>query len=166
VYGIIGARGLPSGQRFGSGGIVYGSNIVVPDIAEPWWVDEAVVIFQPQDNPPPLSSRTHVPRRVYLGSDWAAIEPWRMPRVGPDKSDTIMTVLAGEEGRLDILSWRIYKTPVLWWVLALVNNIQNPFEEPVAGDRIRVPSLQRIYHNILGQQATGEELYVERSSEV
>jgi len=39
---------------------------------------------------------------------------------------------------LDNISYKIYKTPHLWWVIALINNIQNPFEDLNVGDNIKV----------------------------
>jgi hypothetical protein len=165
-YLIIGSRGLPSGQRFGQGGIVRGTDIQILEIVQPWWVNEETVVFQPQDPNPGMTARYFASQRVYLGGSWTSIAPWRMPRIAPADGDRILTVTVGEEGRLDILAMNIYKSSALWWVIALANNIQNPFEEPRAGDRIRIPSIQRIYRSILGAQASGEELYVERPTEV
>jgi hypothetical protein len=38
----------------------------------------------------------------------------------------------------DDISWKIYGTPNLWWVIALMNNIVNPFEELEVGSNIKV----------------------------
>ena len=38
----------------------------------------------------------------------------------------------------DIVSYNLYNTPYLWWVIALMNNISNPFEELEAGDQLNV----------------------------
>lgn len=47
-------------------------------------------------------------------------------------------VLSNEEGRLDLLSLRIYNTPVNWWLIARYNSIINP-ESVVAGTVLRIP---------------------------
>lgn len=39
--------------------------------------------------------------------------------------DTV-TVLANEDGRLDLVSYRVYNTPVHWWIIARFNGIINP----------------------------------------
>jgi hypothetical protein len=38
----------------------------------------------------------------------------------------------------DNVSYNLYKTPFLWWVIALLNNIVNPFEELEDGDILNV----------------------------
>jgi hypothetical protein len=38
----------------------------------------------------------------------------------------------------DTVSYNLYRTPYLWWVIALMNNISNPFEEIEAGDELTV----------------------------
>ena len=53
--------------------------------------------------------------------------------------DTV-TVLASEDGRLDLLSYRVYGTPVRWWQIARFNAIINPTSVSV-GDKIKVPRL-------------------------
>lgn len=46
--------------------------------------------------------------------------------------------VSDEDIFLDNISYKIYKTPHLWWVIALINNIQNPFEDLNVGDNIKV----------------------------
>lgn len=38
----------------------------------------------------------------------------------------------------DNVSYNLYRTPYLWWVIALLNNISNPFEELSDGDILDV----------------------------
>lgn len=38
----------------------------------------------------------------------------------------------------DNVSYNLYNTPYLWWVIALMNNITNPFEELSDGDELTV----------------------------
>ena len=56
--------------------------------------------------------------------------------------DTV-TVMAKESGRLDLVSYRVYNTPVYWWLIARFNGIINP-ETAVAGTRLKIPKLQEI----------------------
>jgi len=48
----------------------------------------------------------------------------------------------------DDISYNIYGTPQLWWVIALINNIVNPFEELEEGDNIKVLRESYIYNLI------------------
>jgi hypothetical protein len=50
------------------------------------------------------------------------------------------TVLANESGRLDLVSYRVYNTPVNWWIIARFNSIINP-ETAVAGTILKIPKL-------------------------
>lgn len=53
--------------------------------------------------------------------------------------DTV-TVLASESGRLDLVSLRVYNTPMNWWIIARFNAIINP-ETAVAGTVLKIPRL-------------------------
>lgn len=45
----------------------------------------------------------------------------------------------------DNVSYNLYNTPYLWWVIALLNNISNPFEELSDGDQLNVLREEYIY---------------------
>lgn len=45
----------------------------------------------------------------------------------------------------DNISWNIYETPYLWWVIALINNVVNPFEELEDGQIINVLREDYVY---------------------
>ena len=45
----------------------------------------------------------------------------------------------------DNISWNIYETPYLWWVLAILNNTVNPFEELEDGQILKVLRPDYIY---------------------
>lgn len=51
-----------------------------------------------------------------------------------------LTVLANETGRLDLVSYRVYNTPVHWWIIARFNAIINQ-EEVQAGMKLKIPRL-------------------------
>jgi len=69
--------------------------------------------------------------------------------VPADVSDDYHQVLAGEQFRLDLISYQHYATARLWWVLALANGITNPFIAPYIGDLVRVPTITRIISSVL-----------------
>ena len=45
----------------------------------------------------------------------------------------------------DNVSFNLYQTPYLWWVIALLNNIVNPFEELENGDQLNVLRDEYVY---------------------
>ena len=49
-------------------------------------------------------------------------------------------VQSSESGRLDLVSYRVYNTPVNWWIIARFNSIINP-DAVQAGTRLRIPIL-------------------------
>ena len=56
-----------------------------------------------------------------------------------------MTVTLDDENRLDIISNKYYGTPRYWWVIALANEIIDPFDIPI-GTYLRIPSLISLYN--------------------
>ena len=50
------------------------------------------------------------------------------------------TVLANEAGRLDLVSYRVYNTPVHWWIIARFNAIINP-DAVAVGTKLKIPRL-------------------------
>lgn len=48
----------------------------------------------------------------------------------------------------DNISSYIYDTPNLWWVIALMNDVENPFEDLDAGDNIKILRESYIYQFI------------------
>ena len=47
----------------------------------------------------------------------------------------------GYEHRPDLISNIFYGTPSLWWLLLVVNKIEDPFEGFNVGDEIKIPEL-------------------------
>jgi hypothetical protein len=62
----------------------------------------------------------------------------------PDASDELFTVPPGGETRLDSISYKFYGTPALWWVLARVNNIEDPLVGVALNATIRIPTKARL----------------------
>lgn len=50
-----------------------------------------------------------------------------------------------EEDWLDNIAAIHYNSPYLWWVVALFNDITNPFEELVEGDTLKILKYEFIY---------------------
>lgn len=48
-------------------------------------------------------------------------------------------------GRLDLLAYRVYGETRLWWVIALANGIDDPFDDSLAGQLLVIPSLTDVF---------------------
>lgn len=65
----------------------------------------------------------------------------------PETSDDIYyTVDNTSINRLDIISNRYYDTPLYWWIIAIANNIIDPFDIKL-GTVLRIPPLTSLYMN-------------------
>lgn len=151
---ITGLHGRGSTVIFGQG------SISVQTVASPALAGEVVsqsdIVFTPVSAP--LTSRYSGSSVVsFLSGLDPFISPWNAIRITADPTDTIMSVTMGMAGRLDIISLRKYGTELLWWAIASANDIINPIEQPVAGDKIRIPMLPRVL-KILGHIGSGTEL--------
>lgn len=71
-------------------------------------------------------------------------------KIPESDSDQYITVNIATENRLDVIACRYYKSPIMWWVIALANDIIDPLGEIPAGTVLRIPSLTSVYEtNIL-----------------
>ena len=57
-----------------------------------------------------------------------------------DQTDILAydTYEVSEDEFWDNISYIVYGTPFLWWVVALMNDVSNPFEELEAGTNIKI----------------------------
>ena len=45
----------------------------------------------------------------------------------------------------DNISYDVYRTPYLWWIVAIMNNITNPYEELEPGSNITILKKDYMY---------------------
>lgn len=64
----------------------------------------------------------------------------------PDRNCTYHQVEIGEEGRLDIIADIHYGDPALYWVIALANNIIDPFII-IPGTVLKIPQFTALFEN-------------------
>lgn len=55
----------------------------------------------------------------------------------------------------DTISTKYYGTPFLWWVIALFNDIENPFEEFSDGDFLKILKPQYLFKLLTEVQVVG-----------
>jgi len=70
--------------------------------------------------------------------------PFRVITLGPAAVEGVdfsrHTVNPGEIARLDLIASRYYEDVNLWWVIATVNNIKNPWLEMYPGQQLLIPN--------------------------
>lgn len=57
----------------------------------------------------------------------------------------------------DNVSYNLYNSPYLWWIIALLNNITNPFEELSDGDQLNVLRDDYVYQLISDLEKIAED---------
>lgn len=72
-------------------------------------------------------------------------ETWFQKIIDKSNEDQYFTVSIAEQGRLDIIASKYYNTPRFWWVIALANNIIDPFDIPV-DTVLRIPAIVSLYN--------------------
>lgn len=72
-------------------------------------------------------------------------ETWFQKIIDKSNEDQYFTVSIAEQGRLDIIASKYYNTPRFWWVIALANNIIDPFDVPV-DTVLRIPAIVSLYN--------------------
>ena len=60
------------------------------------------------------------------------------PQIYPSNTDIVTVVKVGAQ-RLDILSYRYYGTPDLWWIISQANNLSGDTMVVPPGTKIRIP---------------------------
>lgn len=86
----------------------------------------------------------HFGAQIFYYDGVAFLESPEEDEIEPRAGDQYFTVRPGEDGRLDVIANRAYGDPSLWWFIASVNGIFNPFVEVVVGMKLRVPSRETI----------------------
>ena len=73
-------------------------------------------------------------------------ENWNKKYVTYDKSvDTYIKVPRQYENRIDLLAYKYYGNARFWWIIALANEIIDPFDLPV-NTQLRIPPKDAIYN--------------------
>jgi hypothetical protein len=75
---------------------------------------------------------------------------YEKPIFTPSQDDFYHTVQMGEEFRLDLISYFYYRTPELWWLVALSNNIGSVLDDINVGDILLIPSPSSVTDFIFG----------------
>lgn len=73
------------------------------------------------------------------------LETRDIDKIKLDPNDMYHTVDANEVSRLDLIAYKYYGNPLLWWVIAQANDIYDPLVYPKSGDIIRIPALSKMY---------------------
>lgn len=83
-------------------------------------------------------------RRIVEKDNNIVTETFNSTSIVENENDQFYTVDITTENRLDIISTNFYGNPTYWWILAMANNIIDPFDVPI-GTLIRIPLLESIY---------------------
>ena len=82
---------------------------------------------------------------------------WERKLIKPDISDIGTYVFSGEEGRPDLIAFRVYGKANLGWVILQANNIVDINEELQIGMKLIVPTERRLALDILNSSTGGKK---------
>jgi hypothetical protein len=84
-------------------------------------------------------SRYRIYRQIIDDNNDIYLETTNQVKIDDSKYDKYHEVEKSEENRLDIISYKYYNTPEYYWIIAMANNIVDPFVIK-AGDVLRIPN--------------------------
>jgi hypothetical protein len=70
--------------------------------------------------------------------------PFNYRTFRPDPTDVFHSVRLGEEYNWPLISFRLYGSAYIYWVLPLANKYHDAFKGPQIGEILRIPTLTRI----------------------
>jgi len=82
-------------------------------------------------------------------------ELWEPPTIDAHPDDIVYTVARTD--RIDLLSYRFYSSSELWWIIALANDFRLLPNDMTENMRIRIPSPNRVFNQILKGATRGRE---------
>ena len=90
------------------------------------------------------NSRYRRLRRIRFDDGSTKIETANKISLPESNGDAFYTVTPEDAHRLDLISHKMYGTPLFWWVIAEASDIKDPFTVPV-GTVLRIPEPSTLY---------------------
>jgi len=109
------------------------------------------VFIENQEPNRPLS-RYNGLRTLLNANRVPVMETWEMDEIEESEDDTYFEVTAEYAHRPDLISQIFYGSEQLYWVIAFVNLLTEPFAQTVVGKRLRIPSRENVFQAILVKQ--------------
>lgn len=102
------------------------------------WIYKDIDVYSPATYNT-LSRYTKVSTLKELGKQYHATNRKRF--VFYSSGDITYTVTNMTQNRLDLISLKMYNSPIYWWIIAEANFIFDPFNEVYVGRELRIPPL-------------------------
>ncbi len=116
-------------------------------------LDLKPTLYSEQVEQSPYVSKHHMGSNChlynYIGSGYLPMFLKNFVNI-PDyvENEVLHIVTSNEVNRLDLIAWKYYQNPELFWVIMAVNNILNPFEIK-ENTVLRILPLSYIEYNLL-----------------
>lgn len=91
-----------------------------------------------------LKYKTH-PSILSGTKEFIDFTPLSKFEVTEDPEDIYHEVTEVDKSRLDLIAWQYYGNVNFWWVIAVVNDIYDPFTDLTPGTIIRIPNQSNVY---------------------
>lgn len=102
----------------------------------------------------------YVTTRVFQDKDRNKIffGTWNPPKIFETKAPTYHVLAADEKHRPDLVAYRVYNDPNLFWAIALRNNIAMPLIDMTAGLVLTCPHIDDISAAVSSFNSAGRQL--------
>ena len=80
-----------------------------------------------------------------------ALEWWERGVIAPDSTDFYYAVEQNLEGRIDLIANKFLGEPRHWWIIAMLNNILDPYNEIRTGTLLLIPTAERAKNLLSGR---------------
>jgi len=81
---------------------------------------------------------------LFLESGIKVNETYKIPEIPESRSDSFHEVHLKEVNRLDALAYEYYGDAKFWWIIAIANDIKDPFYLE-QGEVLRIPSRKNVF---------------------
>lgn len=99
-------------------------------------------------SPVDLNNRYAFTQKVSTINNLTVYDVYHKIEIPISSDDIYHVVTQTQDGRLDIIAQMYYNDASLWWMIAVANNMVDPFIVP-AGVTLRVPSLNSYYLSVI-----------------
>ena len=107
-------------------------------------MSEIVSTFNEKSNNRNRTSRYRTLKRLLNKDDEEYIETYETVSIKESPTDSFYIVEREFEHRLDLVSYKYYNNPLLYWIIAEASGISDPFHVPI-GTVLRIPEKTSLF---------------------
>lgn len=117
--------------------------VIIPDYINPYRKEYTGLKYaDPEDYN--YVSRYSLTRRIFDKNNIEYHETYNMKEIPERSEDNYFRIDNTTINRLDLVSYRVYGFSIYWWVIAMANDMIDPFNVPL-DTVLRIPPISSLY---------------------